>query len=212
MGNSLRNGFVCRWLGWVLLRAMCKGAQVPSNGSPVSYPIRRRLIWFSWALFVGFSYNPTPAAPADPIANASIASDGLLYAAVKQADKWWAAQGEHADCPAVVYTYDESDNTSVLARGDVGGCNVYFERKYVARIRTAISDSFWFARRAAYYHICFVATHERGHNIGYEHSDAYKRPIMGLRGRINTCRSWAKRLAPSVSENTLDRFVRIREH
>lgn len=162
-------------------------------------------------MVLGFQINPVIPAPAN-MSNPAVASDGLLYAAVEQADKWWATQGEHADCAAIVQTYDETDNRKVLARGDVGGCNVYFERRYVARVRKQISDPFWFVRRTGYYQICFTATHERGHNIGYKHSDADRRPIMGLRGRINTCHRWAKRLAPSVSENTLDKYVRIEDN
>jgi hypothetical protein len=140
--------------------------------------------------------------------NISESDDGLLYAAIRQADKFWRSYGKNP-CRPTIYVYDEVDaeNQDVPAANGVvarahypeHGCAVFFERYFVRYIREDIAQRWRWGRTLAYREVCQVAAHERGHNLGLRH-DERKDQLMSASLSEGTqvpfaCRTWARRMA-----------------
>jgi hypothetical protein len=131
--------------------------------------------------------------------NASISNDGLLYEAVQVADEWWAAQGQYPEKGRVM-EYDKADKDSrEIARGDMPGDDVYFEREYVRRTRALLRRG-WRAHRAAIETLCMATIHERGHNLHLDHvkGRSIMHDTLGNHPVVGRCRAWAVKLAPAT--------------
>jgi hypothetical protein len=150
------------------------------------------------ALLVALSAAPATAQPAtiDDLANRAPATrvygDALLREALVVADRYWRRLGVDAPCEPVVYVYDGEQG----AVGEIGGCAVAFARdfrnatwgEYTNR-ELSLPD-----RRRSLRRLCALAAHERGHNLGLQHSDT---GVMSLTARVvpTECRQWAVRAA-----------------
>lgn len=117
-----------------------------------------------------------------------IYADLLIREAVQVADQHWNARGERP-CTGEVYVYDE--RREAAARGQIGGCDVYFDRDYRDDVWRTYSDGRIprIDRRPVLIGLCAVATHERGHNLGFKHSAG------GVMASLSPppwrCRRWA---------------------
>jgi hypothetical protein len=113
-----------------------------------------------------YSISPASAAgPTDPISNPSVASDGAIYRALDAAEWFWASKGAKPCHGGPIFEYDEVGLDGAAARGAVGVCAVWFERGYMRMIRRMMRHR----PVTALASLCYVAVHERGHNLGYVH-------------------------------------------
>lgn len=122
------------------------------------------------------------------MSNVTPTSDGLLAGALRAADAYWAAQGYPARCAPLVYLYDEHEDPDVAARGDVGGCEVYFDRRWYAGLRENMVYG-GLAYTNALATLCSMAAHERGHNLGFGHDGPG--PMAVPVANLPACWSWA---------------------
>jgi hypothetical protein len=135
--------------------------------------------------------------------NQSVASDGLLYSAVEVADQFWADHGQQT-CKGTIYDYDEGTDEGVVARATIHGCEVYFDRAYVKRVRSELRRYGPAERRETLKEICMVAIHERGHNLGLDHDKDDKSlmaPVIGGHPTVGRCIAWAIKHAPGRSRH-----------
>lgn len=95
----------------------------------------------------------------------TMATDGLLYAAVDRADAWHASLGSTPP-PARIYMMDDDE---ALARGDLESGKLWFDREFMRGIRGLIASRERRARLDGYLLIFYVSAHERGHNLGWGH-------------------------------------------
>jgi len=108
-------------------------------------------------------YNPNPW-----IKNATIATDGALYAAVEASNTFWKDRINNPDLfnqPITLYVYSEFDER-VLARGEPGA--IYFSRNYVRQFRKNVKLYGMRVHILAF--LWSVAVHERGHTLGLSHA------------------------------------------
>lgn len=138
---------------------------------------------------LAFLVAASPAAADDPISNPSVASDGAIYRALDAAEWFWAAKDAKPCHGGSIFEYDETgpDAGKVAARGSVGICGVWFERGYVQRTRDLMRRHPTTALAA----LCYVAIHERGHNLGYVHGQEMWDAMAGAE---RFCRQWAARV------------------
>lgn len=96
-------------------------------------------------------------------------ADLLIREAVQAADQRWHHRGLYP-CAGEVYVYDEW-KPGADARGEIGGCDVFFDRGYRDDVWQIYSDgrASRIERRPMIAGLCAVATHERGHNLGFDH-------------------------------------------
>jgi hypothetical protein len=159
-----------------------------------------RLVWVLFVAAVialGWFVLAVDRADAAAVNSPSISSDGMLYAAVEAADEWWAEQGQRP-CKGPVLDYDEGEDPRVIARGDLPGCAVYFERRYVrtqrARLRRAYSLTY---SRLILQHACMVAIHERGHNLGLGHEPRGVMSVKISHPTLGHCIAWSHKKMPA---------------
>lgn len=116
-------------------------------------------------------------------------ADALLREAVSEADERWHHRGLYP-CRGEVYVYDEQIS-GVIARGELGGCDVFFARRYRDRVWQRYTN--WRAprvdRRPVLEFLLTAAVHERGHNLGFHHSAG---GVMAISPRVPwQARRWA---------------------
>lgn len=91
-------------------------------------------------------------------------NDPLVKEAVAVADSYWHI-GNEKDC-LELRVYDDSDE-NIAARGDQPGCTIYFNQDFL--------DLFYEKKKrdpdGAFAWLCYISTHERGHNLGHPHQD-----------------------------------------
>ena len=139
------------------------------------------------------------AAPVSASAFESTTNNWFVASAVQRADEWWGAQGL-VPCPATILISDKVSQdraAETYVTDPTQGCpdnlDVWVDRGFYRRTLRTIerpttrrpgcveSGNRWRCngpdpssraskmRTAAYF--CAVVTHERGHNLGYVHSD-----------------------------------------
>ena len=115
-------------------------------------------------------------------------ADLLLREAVQAADQRWHGRGLNP-CIGEVYVFDEQDDA--VARGELGGCNVFFDRGYRDRVWERYTNGrvTRIDRRPIIAYLCAAATHERGHNLGFSHAAG---GVMSVPARVPwSCKRWA---------------------
>lgn len=117
----------------------------------------------------------------------------LLDYTMQPAATHWAAVGRTAPCRSQMYLYTETGPLArdVAARGDVGGCGIYWNRSW---LRGTLRDAYdpWRAlQRQGLEDLCQTAAHERGHNLGLQHTDNGGLMDPDAGATIPECRSWA---------------------
>lgn len=159
------------------------------------------------ALTVGAALTVTAPAAADPsITHAASATnmyaDALLREATTVGIGYWRARGFGPNA-ATVEVYDEAGSPPAVARAQVGGDTVYFDRSYRDDIWGVYTDRLWplHGRRTALKDLCQVATHETGHTVGWGLRalwplDAQGHASIGImrsdhNARIPACDRWA---------------------
>ena len=116
-------------------------------------------------------------------------ADALLREAVSEADKRWHRRGLYP-CPGEVYVYDERER-GVIARGELGGCDVFFARRYRDLVWARYTDGRVgrVDRRPVLEFLFTASVHERGHNLGFVHAAG---GVMAVPPRVPwQARRWA---------------------
>jgi hypothetical protein len=119
----------------------------------------------------------------------AVATDGLLWEAVRKADEFWIARVGRTAAPPLVCVFDDTESA---ARGNMNGRKVWFERSFVQTIREMIRSKHRMIRRSAYESLFRAAAHERGHNLGFRHEDG---GIMGDLATPGMGVDWAREKA-----------------
>ena len=148
------------------------------------------------ALVVALLAAPARAELVNQAPATFVYADALLREAVVEADKRWHRRG-YVPCAGEVFVYDEHERPPdprdrPVARGEINGCNVFFDRRYRdlvwARYTNVRIDRI--ARRSVLAGLCSSATHERGHNLGFEHKAGGVMLAPPLRAPWQ-CKRWA---------------------
>lgn len=155
------------------------------------------LVLLAALVFTGWQPVASAQNKSDVITNEAIAEDGLLYEAVKVADQFWADYDMYP-CKGDIYVYDEGVE-NVVARAHVGGCDVWWSRRYVRDVRRSLARESRMQQRSVLKQLCMIAIHERGHNLGFDHepggslmSVTVDHPVVGR------CIAWATKLTPNL--------------
>jgi hypothetical protein len=137
--------------------------------------------------------------------NVEPATDGLLLAATEAGAIVWRLQGK-SPCEPAVFVYDEvyadtgepTEATAARASYPEHGCNVWWERGYVAQVRADLAyDGGLWNQRYQLASLCSVASHERGHNLGLRHAETGLMASGATDDHVpEPCRAWARRMAP----------------
>jgi len=126
------------------------------------------------------------------------------------ADAYWARRGLRAPCPATLWIYSDSDpNTAAI--GQMPGCAIGVNRTWLRWVRSTQRTADRYGRRArmgrahaivgraaiqreVLSQVCLNVVHERGHNLGLDHSPD-RRSVMYWRADRPPaeCRAWAAR-------------------
>lgn len=120
-----------------------------------------------------------------------VSGDPVIVGAINAANDYWTrvAPERVAPCPVQPYIYDDPD-PEVNSRGEMLGCRIWIVRRlynYVAKAK----------RRTTLIMFCLMVTHERGHNLGFEHSTdgGIMDPYPVLASAPAECHAWANQLA-----------------
>ena len=145
------------------------------------------------ALVIAFSAVFTGTAKADSYSNQVPMTDGLLLAAVNLADEYWISTGAiMPDANVVLYT----TNARETAQADTPGTKIGFTRYYVSNLRKNLAAGLEVTLRLRT--LCNTAVHERGHNLGYGHTDDAIYPNYVMSATKNNgpriCSTWANAL------------------
>ena len=141
------------------------------------------------ALAVAVTAAPAHAELLNRAPATHVYADGLLREAVGEADKRWQYRG-YEPCAGEVFVYDERE-PNVIARGELGGCDVFFSRRYRDRVWAQYTNPRRdrVDRRPILEFLLTVATHERGHNLGFVHGAG---GVMSVPPRVPwQARRWA---------------------
>lgn len=122
--------------------------------------------------------------------------DALMRAAVVVADTRNKRLG-HGDPPCEggvdLYVYDDAPGFNTIARADIPGCRVYYNRG----VRDAVWEQYREGRRDALWLVCKTAVHERLHNMGFTHTPTgIMAPFEDQQPVPAACKRWARRLLP----------------
>lgn len=142
-------------------------------------------------IFVSVRDSPASITNSSPATN--LHADSLLREATVVATIRWRHRGMRP-CFPQIFVYDE-DEAPVGARGDQGGCGIWFSRSFRDRVWEIYNDRqapFW-DRVNALSDLCAVAIHERGHNLGLDHySGTVMNDAISGAKRTRECNYWVK--------------------
>jgi hypothetical protein len=99
----------------------------------------------------------------------------MLTSASAEADATWASWGMPLSAPAELRLYNgPAEDGPVVARATPGSNVVYITREYRDRVWATANDSSYDMeyRIGALSTLYAVLTHERGHNMGLEHTES----------------------------------------
>lgn len=120
----------------------------------------------------------------------------LAYSATQAADAYWTARGLPGRCPAQLSlaTFANPEQLGVAA---LPGCTVQIDRRFYADV-VQVRSMGWvprIIRIGVVANLCVLLVHERGHNLGLEHT-----PTGVMTAELAEppweCFSWARRLIP----------------
>lgn len=163
------------------------------------------------ALLLPLHTATADAGPADPHfgAREALAVGGPWDELTNLADTYWARRGLPAPCPAKLWIYRDSDPNTAAA-GQMRGCNIGVNRTWLLWVRSSQRTADRYGRRARLLgtahpivgraaiqqdllaQVCLNVVHERGHNVGLEHSPD-PRSVMYWQADHPPaeCRAWA---------------------
>ncbi len=138
----------------------------------------------------------------------ALIAGGPWAALSRLADSYWARRGHPVPCPATLWIYTDSD-PNTAATGQMPGCNIGFNRTWLLGVRSTqrFADHYgWHARMGKAHpivgpaaiqqellaQVCLNIIHERGHNLGLDHSIDPHSPMYWRADRPpGECRAWA---------------------
>jgi hypothetical protein len=156
------------------------------------------------------SRTTADAQPSDPDfgPNEALVAGGPWHELTRLADAYWTRRGHRAFCPATLWIYRDSDpNTAAI--GQMPGCNIGVNRTWLRWVRSTqrIADRYggraWIGgahptvgraaiQREALGQVCLNVVHERGHNVGLDHSpDPHSVMYWRADRPPAECRAWA---------------------
>lgn len=162
-------------------------------------------------LYLTFTSDEAAAAPFKCAAEQDMCaiqpvSAPLLDYVMMPADAHWSLMGEKPRCRAQQFLYVDAD-LDVAARGDMPGCDIYWNRTFLRDTLVAVYDPDPQIAREGLEDLCQVAAHERGHNLGHDHTDSGGAGLMDpdggewltklpdgtwVGGIIPECKAWAR--------------------
>lgn len=138
-------------------------------------------------------------------ATAPVCTDGLFIRALVDADTYWTKRGYVFAAPATCRTLE--DTSGPMAWGEIGGSTVWWVRSYIDQVRAFIASHRREAQRRCLARVFAVAIHERGHNLGFQHS-LDPRSVMYFTPAIPPmARRWARQV---VAEQFRDKQGHVR--
>lgn len=168
----------------------------------------------AWLLLGG----DAAAASESQMANIQPASLALLEYALAPAVAYWQAEGRVLDCKPQLHLYDERgrDRSDVVARADMPGCNIYWNRRVLRDTLREVYDPWRGLAAQGLRSICQTTAHEMGHNLGLEHTEhglmdpsggtwewAFKDGTR-VGGWVRECKLWARAILSARRERMAD--------
>jgi hypothetical protein len=138
-----------------------------------------------------------PFAPDKVITNVSVATDGVIYASLRPAERYWRVHDyDPPGDPSTInlYYYDEAPHgEGAVARGWLGQPFVWIERGYLARVKEMTGGE-RYLHNLGLRSLCRVMAHERGHNIGLRHTSDGSIMDPNNDAAPGICRRWAAKM------------------
>ncbi len=132
--------------------------------------------------------------------------DSFLRAAAAEADEWWLSVVGRTPPALALYVYTAPEGAVEGAYGELGTGNVLVSRSFRNYVwENALARNSLRGRRSALALLWGVIAHERGHNLGFEHS-ADPGSLMYWHVEANLparAMAWAARLAPAKRRHKL---------
>ena len=120
-----------------------------------------------------------------------------MHRAVEAADGFWASKGYAVDCPIRVTIVPDlgrtPDDHEIAASAEFGGCGLYVLPRFLELAELAG----W--TRAEQLdnltELCMIFAHERGHNLGFAHTESGLMAPVAVPAPVGACKDYAQREA-----------------
>lgn len=149
----------------------------------------------------------TSSVHAETFDQGATVTDGVVYAAVAQADAYWTSQG-YVMPDVKIVSYSTPAVAGEQASADMPGTKIGFVRSYLAEVRSQMSRGFgqlpWLIQ------LCVISVHERGHNLGFAHStDPMNVMYPTAAHGPEVCETWAQNVISTTRRKIRAAFAKM---